>query len=503
MSSDNNYDFASGTSPDTAPGMAPPSRRPSLPSFGIKQAFSGPLARCIFIGILTMFLLIPLGLVRDMVYERMHLYDEATSDITRSWGRAQTVSGPALIVPYQVWEDRKEIVKEKTTVNGKEVIESKEVVTRYYHKRYKVVLPSDLAFNAVLNTEVRYRGIYTQTLYTAPIDVAGSFSLPQEKYFADNLHKVFWDQSWLAMGITDLKTIVDPKPVTWAGKSMAAYKPGTGVGNLIGPGFQTDIPLSAEDAGKKRPFSLKFSVRGSGGISFTPVGENTTITMAGKWNAPKFQGNLLPVKHKITDTDFTAEWTISNLTRTYPQIADYGSDRFKGRHGERSAITEFTAGVDLHEPVTLYRMVRRSVDYGILFIAVSFVALFAFEFATRQRMHLVQYAMVGLSMSIFYLVLLSLAEHISFGLAFIAASAITISMNSWYVGAVMRSKGKGAFMGALLAGLYAVLFSLLRMEDFSLLMGTGLVLAMMGALMFVTRKLPQPGQNANGSSQPL
>ncbi|CAK7006250.1 MAG: Inner membrane protein CreD [Desulfovibrio sp.] len=460
-----------------------------MPSFGMKQRFSGPLARCVFIGMLTIFLLFPLGLVRDVVYERMHLYDNATSNITSSWGRAQTVSGPALIIPYQVWKDRKEIVAVQVREKGKNVTKEKEVVTREYHKRYKVVLPTGLAFASVLDPEIRYRGIYRQALYTAPVDVTGEFLLPEATAFAENLHEIHWKDAWLAVGVTDLKTIAQADPVVWANKKMAAYQPGTRAGNLLGEGFNTDIPLTAEDGGQKRAFSLHLKIRGSGGIYFTPVGENTTISMKGTWNAPSFQGNLLPVRHNIRDDGFSAEWVIPNLTRTYPQIADFGNSAYKTDRSQ-SAITSFTAGVNLHEPVTLYRMVRRSVDYGILFIAVSFVALFAFELAVRQRMHMVQYAMVGLSMSLFYLVLLSLAEHISFGLAFVAAGAITVLMNAWYVGAVMRSKKSGAFMCALLAGLYAVLFSLLRMEDFSLLMGTGLVLAMMAALMYVTRKLP-------------
>lgn len=472
---------------------APFQRR--LPSLGIRQLFSGPFARCVCIGILTIFLLIPLGFVRDVVHERMYLYDEAAMSITSGWGQAQTVSGPALVIPYQVWQDRKEIVKVKVKVDGKDQEEEKEVVTREYHKRYKVVLPSDLAFSSVLDPEIRYRGIYRQALYTAPVDVAGSFALPSEKNFADNLHRVFWDQSWLVIGVTDLKTIAQADPVLWEGKRMAAYKPGSGTGALVGPGFQADIPLAAADSGKERAFSLHLKIRGSGGIYFTPVGKNTTITMTGTWNAPSFQGNLLPVKRDIRDDGFSATWVIPNLTRTYPQMADHDSSQLEGKRGG-SAITEFTAGVDLHEPVTLYRMVRRSVDYGILFIAMTFVALFAFELATRKRMHMVQYGMVGISMSLFYLVLLSLAEHVSFGLAFAAASAITVLMNSCYVGAAMRSKGKGALMGILLAGLYAVLFSLLRMEDFALLMGTGLVLSTMCALMFFTRKLAQHDQES-------
>jgi inner membrane protein len=174
-------------------------------------------------------------------------------------------------------------------------------------------------------------------------------------------------------------------------------------------------------------------------------------------------------------------------------MGDLEGSEYRRTENDNGSIALFTAGVNLYEPVTLYRMVRRSVDYGILFIAVTFTALFAFEMVSRQRMHLVQYAMVGLSMSLFYLVLLSLAEHLGFGPAFAAASAVTVAMNSVYVGAVLQSVNRGLLMGGLLTALYAVLFSLLRMEDFVLLMGTGLVLAMMGALMFVTRKLPRAG----------
>lgn len=455
-------------------------------SFSAKEKLSGPLARCICIGVITLCLLIPLSFVRDIVYDRMQLYTSATYNITASWGQTQTVSGPALIIPYQVWEDRKDIIKVKE--NDKEV--PKEVVTREYRTRYKVVLPSELAFDTTIDPEIRYRGIYRQPLYNAPVSLSGAFVLPVRGDFVENTSAIYWDSAWLCVGVTDLKTISEATPLDWNGKTLAAYKPGTNAAGLLGPGFHTRVPLVTQDAGAKRTFALRLQIRGSGGIYFTPVGENTSITMKSAWPSPSFQGNLLPVERSISETGFSARWAISNLTRTYPQMADLDSSVYKARGGDGSAITDFTAGMDLLEPVTLYRMVRRSVDYGILFIAVTFVALFAFEMVMRRRMHLVQYAMVGLSMSLFYLVLLSLAEHISFGLAFVAASAVTVAMNGVYVGAVLQSKGKGLFMCGLLSGLYAVLFSLLRMEDFSLLMGTGLVLVMMGALMFVTRKLP-------------
>ena len=467
-----------------------------LPKFSLKNRFSGPLARCVFVGVITLFLLIPLGLVRDVVYDRSYLYSEATGDIRSSWGRDQSVSGPALVIPYVTWQDRKEmkpVGKKVKMPNGSFEQEMEEVVTRDYFNHYRVVLPAELSFDSSLKHEIRYRGIYRQALYTAPVDIKGAFILPEARDFPGNIHRIDWGGSWLAVGVTDLETIAEAAPAKWGNATLAAYNPGSNTGALLGPGFHALVPLKAADGGARRDFSLRLTIRGSGGISFTPVGENTAITLSSDWPDPKFQGNLLPVEHKITDKGFTARWLVSNLTRTYPQTGNLNDYNIKddSYNKPNSAITCFTAGVDLHENISLYRMVKRAVDYGILFIAVSFVALFSFEMLTRRRMHLLQYGMVGLSMSVFYLVLLSLAEHVAFGGAFITASLVTVGMNSLYVGAALSSKQKGLVMAGVLSALYAVLFSILRMEDIALLVGTGLVLVMMGVLMYVTRKLPQ------------
>lgn len=457
-----------------------------LPRFTLKNRFSGPLARCIFVGIITLFLLIPLGMVNDVVYERSYLYEQATRNIRSSWGYSQSINGPVLIIPYESWKDRKETI----------VVDKKkeEVVTREYFRHFRVVLPTTLSFDSILSHEVRYRGIYRQTLYTAPVDIKGSFTLPEANKFEGNIHKIHWDKAWLAVGVSDLKTIAEATPLEWNGQALGSYSPGSNSLGLVGPGFHINVPLNADEAGSRRDFALHLTIRGSGGISFTPVGENTSITIASTWPSPSFQGNLLPVERNITPQGFTAKWLVSNLTRSYPQTSDieeYLKGTYNNADDSGSLIVDFTAGVDLHETVTLYRMVKRATDYGILFIAVSFVALFAFEMITRRRMHLLQYGMVGLSMSVFYLVLLSLAEHISFGWAFVAAGAVTVAMNSLYVGSALASKAKGLIMAGLLTLLYGVLFSILRMEDVALLVGTALVLSMMGVLMYVTRKLPQ------------
>ena len=479
----------SGEPTQTTGGQNSKKSQPAGPvsNFKARNFFAGPLGRCIFICLITLILLIPLGFVKDIIYDRMQLQDQALGNIVDSWGGAQAVKGPALIIPYETWTER-EVSKPVVMRDNRTEYRTEKV--REYNIVYKVVLPAELAFDAELDTEIRYRGIYRQVLYTAPMKISGRFSLPTENDFASNTSRILWDAAWLCVGIPDPKTIAEATPVRWGSGTLAAYKPGTKANALLGPGFHAEVPLNEEAAGTEQVFSFRLALRGSKSLSFTPVGENTAITVKSTWPTPSFQGNLLPVDRVITDQGFTARWAIPNLARSYPQMGDLHDAVYMQKHGE-STVAMFTAGVSLHDPVTLYRMARRSMDYSILFIAVTFVALFVFEMVSRRRMHMLQYVMVGLSMSVFYLVLLSLAEHIGFNLAFAAASVITIVMNSVYMGAVLHGWTKGLLMGGLLAIVYCALFSLLRMEDFALLLGTGLVLVMMGALMYVTRKLPQ------------
>ena len=476
-----------------------PAQHPRLSTHFSPSAFTkhatSPLGRCAAIAFLTLLLMIPLASVENIIESRSERQYEATNNIAESWGKAQTISGPALVVPYEVWEDQKEFIIAKDSG------EKQEVVRREYYTRHKIILPAEVNFDARLDPEIRYRGIYRLALYAAPVSIQGHFALPLPADFGKNIHAIHWENAWLALGISDLKSIFEESPMQWNGKPALPYQPGTKLGGVLGAGFHAAVPMQQDAAGTRQNFSMQLNVRGSGGLSFTPVGEKSRITMAGTWPAPSFQGNLLPQERTITPQGFTAQWAISNLTRSYPQMSDLESkvlfnsssdyEASEGASHRKSAITSFTTGVNLHEPVSLYRMTLRAVQYAELFIAVSFVALFAFEMITRQRMHLLQYGMVGLSMSLFYLVLLSLAEHIDFSLAFTAASAVTVAMNSLYIAAATQKKKWGALMGVLLTALYTLLYSLLRMEDNSLLLGTALVVLMMAVLMFVTRKLPQ------------
>lgn len=441
-------------------------------------------ARGLIIAAITLVLLVPLSFVSGIVDERAYMRHTAIEDIEESWGGVQRIGGPILVIPYQRHYTYSEIIKDK---NGNNVSVSK----IGYSWENRIILPANLNFKATLSPQVRYRSIYEHVVYSTPIRIDGTFRLPTAESFGEDARRIDWHRAWFAIGVGDLKGITSETSLTWENASLGPYHPGTRVKNLIGPGFHTEVPLSGINAGKEQQFSLDIGLNGSGGLYFTPVGEITSIEVSGNWPHPSFTGDLLPTSRKITDAEFEAKWRIPHLSRTYPQSGVFEKDYFTG---DSRSITSFTAGISLFETVSLYTQAKRAVKYGILFIGLTFVALFAFELVTRVRMHYLQYGLVGISMTVFYLVLLSLAEHASFITAFTSASIVTICMNSLYIASAQRSRIRGGIMALLLAALYTLLYTLLRMEDHALLIGTIIVLIALGALMFLTRNLPVQGE---------
>ena len=187
--------------------------------------------------------------------------------------------------------------------------------------------------------------------------------------------------------------------------------------------------------------------------------------MRSPWPHPSFQGQVLPASYETSNTGFSAVWSVPSLARSYPNL---GTLHTWPRH-----FTEFAVGVDLYQAGTHYKLVERSVKYGVLFIGLTFLGFIVF----------------GLSMVVFYLVLLSLSEHLAFLTSYLSASGCIVLMVSCYVGFALRNYKEGIGIGVLLVALYSLLYTILQMEDYALLMGTALLLVMLAALMVVSRNL--------------
>ena len=228
--------------------------------------------------------------------------------------------------------------------------------------------------------------------------------------------------------------------------------------------------------------SFRLSVNGTGAFRFAPMGRQTWATIRSPWPHPSFQGSALPDERRIDDSGFEAHWQIPHLARSYPQRWSSGDTGIE--------LFSFIAGVSLFEPVSLYSQIDRSVKYGVLFVALTFLTLLVFEIGVGTALHVIQYALMGVALCLFYLVLLSLSEHTSFATSVPAGRPEHDRDDHLvYRSASCRSLRRSAFVAILLAGLYALLYSLLQLEDYALLLGTAFLVLIVLVLMRLTRNL--------------
>jgi len=428
--------------------------------------------RMALIGFVALVMLIPLAAVHDLVRERNRLHDSALSDIASIWGGEQVVKGPALVVPFV---ERYLIEETETDEDGNERTRTKTEDCQ----KIAVFLPKELELEFHLDEEYRHRGIYDALVYASKLRLVGYFERPEIQSLSKDLHSVDWDGAYLAFSLSDTRAIQSASEARVGGEPMA-FAPGTRLQELLGSGFH--IPLAGFESERAQvPFELDLSFHGSHGLRFAPFGETTEISMASTWPHPSFQGSALPNSYEASDEGFEAKWSIPHLTRNYPQQFIYGDTTVD--------FDEFLAGVDLFEPVFLNSKVTRAVKYGLLFVLLTYLVFLVFELAAGVRLHVIQYGLIGLAMSLFYLTLLSLAEHVAFGLAYLAATAVNAGMISVYAGATTRSRARAGIVFATLSALYALLFALLHMESYALLLGTLLLTAVVAVLMYLTRDL--------------
>ena len=432
--------------------------------------------------ILIALMTIPLGMVKDVVNERSNLHYHVKSEVASTWGQLQKVRGPSILVPYTERFDSVEVLTDK---DGNERKKNKTV----YKHRTAILLPEELNIDVTLLGQSRKRSIYEALVYSADVKIIGEFIQPNISELSNNIDEIHWGRAWFSLGISDTQAINKVSALQWSG-SQYDFEPGTKITNVISNGFHAPLNLNkfieTGNFAKNKiyPFSLSINVNGSDGFYFNPFGKTTNVNVTSDWPHPSFQGNVLPDQHNVKQDGFTATWTVPHLARNYPQLWTLETQEFD--------IDEFTAGVNLFESVSLYSQITRAIKYGVLFLVLTYVTFLLFEMGIGRRLHVIQYGVIGLAISMFYLTLLSLAEHAGFFKAYLSAAAIIIVMISLYVQSALKSIGRTSIITLLLIGLYSLLYSMLRLEDYALLAGVGLLLVVLGVMMYLTSNVAKP-----------
>jgi inner membrane protein len=418
--------------------------------------------KLLFIAFLILLFLIPLGMIRSLINERQDTRFYAEQDIIESWGGEQTVGGPYIIVPYLV----RSRDAEGNTVE---------------HTRRACFLPDRLRIEGQAQPEQRSRGIYEVTLYTSELFVSGSFKRPVFAGRRIDAADILWEDAALAVEFPNMRGLKDRVFLTWNGREIP-FEAGRGETGMFDGAIRAPLPGLEKTSGRELNFFFTLELRGGRSLRFLPLGEETRISLTSPWPSPSFSGAFLPSSHALKDASFEAFWYVLSLGRSYPQSWILGDI-------DPQAIADSSFGVELMTPVDTYLKSMRSVKYGILFIFLPFLAFFLFEVSGRVRVHPLQYLLVGFANCLFYLLLLSISEHLQFDWTYLTASIATVVLCTVYAAAVLRHRRRGLLMAPLLGSAYLFLYALLQSEDYALLIGSVGLFVILAGLMIGTRRV--------------
>jgi inner membrane protein len=412
------------------------------------------MIRVLFIFFIILGLLIPLFMIQSLIDEREVYRNSAVMEIEKSWASNQTLAGPIITAHYS-----------KTAYNSNG--EAYTASSSYYY------LPDSLKITGDVSPETRYRGIYEAVVYSSKIRITGRFNL---KNLEANKVEGAEEQLHLSFNIDDLRGIRDKIILKINGEEVEV-NPGLKTGSFLRNGFFAEfIPKAGVT---DYAFELDLSLNGSEGLSFVPLGKYTELELKSNWTNPSFSGNFLPVARDVSEKGFTAKWQVNYFNRDYPQ--EWANRTYE--------IFPSAFSVKFLMPVDQYQQSMRASKYGLMIITLTFICFFLIEIFSGKTLHPIQYLLIGLSLVIFYALLVSLSEYILFQYAYLIAAVMVIALISFYVKSVFASSKLGAQITGLLIAAYGFMYVILQLQDYSLLLGNIALFTVLGIVMYLTRKV--------------
>ncbi len=420
--------------------------------------------KVIIIAALIIILQFPTALVRSLIHEREEIHQEAVIEVSEKWGTGQTITGPYISIPYD------KIIKSKKSYS-----DSTETID--IRKEWLYIMPEDLKINGQLNTEERYRGLHDVVVYESDIKLEGIFKQLDLSELDVNIHNVHFDKAQLNVGISDLKGIEKQIRLKW-NDSLRYFNSGLTTNDIVNTGISVPIVVNIIDSTDYR-FALNLDLKGSQDVFFTPLGKTTDVKLCSQWKHPSFAGEYLPDSRDITENGFQAHWNILHLNRNYPQM--WLNDKYK--------VGESIFGTNLLLAVDRYQKSDRVAKYSILFISLTFIVFFFVEILNKKYIHPIQYLLVGTALVIFYTLLLSFSEHMNFDISYLLAAVLTLLLISAYTLAIIKSKQVSLLMFGILTILYGFIYTIISMQDFSLIIGSIGLFLILALVMYFSRKI--------------
>jgi inner membrane protein len=429
-------------------------------------------SKVLMVCLLALLLLIPLGMIQSKIGERQMLQQQVQQDIARSASGPQTISGPYLALRYKL--------RERTTIKDSNGVERTSVGDSAIQEL--LIAPRNLKIVGDADVETRSRGIYQARLFNLHSTLAGDFVVPVGYGLNKPLGDIVPVSADFVLKVSDSRGIRNAPVLTLNGNRFD-FAPGSG-----GAGNGVHVPLQKLDVAESHAYKFDFplELQGMTTLAVTPSGNNTEVSLKSPWPHPSFGGGYLPRTRSVGEKGFSAQWLVTNLARNTSAQGGEGGETFS---------------VDFIDPINVYMLSERAVKYGVLFVVLVFTSFFMFEMLRSLRIHPMQYMLVGLAMAMFFLLIISLSEHMPFITAYVIAGTACSALIGIYLAGVLRNRKPALSFSGGIALLYAVLYGVLQSEDNALLMGTVLMFTALAAVMVLTRRMDWYGLNATQNAE--
>lgn len=447
-----------------------------------KDKTSQMITKYLFATLLILILWGVLQFVKMQISDREDYMQQTLDEVGNTWSTAQLLGGPVIMY------DR--ISYDSLTVKSSKGRDS--LVLKKKEKTF-AIYPENMDVKCNVDNKSLHRAIYDVNVYNANVKFSGNYIIP-DNFFDGSVQNIK-----VRMSVSDLKGIyeqvyfnldtakylLEPDFSSAKGEvvevvesddledyinsSIGRYdrdnkkdkSPKLGHERLISP-------IAIVKGSSSVPFKLDLAIKGTNSLSFYPVGDATTVEVNSKYKDPSFKGDFLPIDRTVTEDGFTAVWKVLKINRNNPYKVKFG--------------------VELIQPVTQYQKSDRSTKYGIFIIILVFLAGIVVELITKRNINILQYSVIGLSLVLFYLLLLSFSDFISFGLAYLIASVMTTSALTAYFRGILKHKS-AYILGGLVFLFFMISLVMMQMQVYSLLTGSLILFVILCVIMYLTRNM--------------
>ncbi len=426
---------------------------------------------------LALLMAIPALFVFGLLNERTNRARDVTSELGQVLGGPQVFVGPILALPYSE--------PAKAPPPGQAQAPAREDVL--------LVFPGQASARVVERSEVRRRSLFKVPVYRSTLDLDSRFDLAPLALKPGAV--VDWSRAEVLVGATEprgaqadatVRIGAESRPLSPASllSETALEAPAADGDATLTPGRVVRFfgaPAGAQAApGRILDVSTRLNFSGARRLAVLGYGRTTTLKVVGDWPHPSFDGAFLPQARAVSAKGFEASWSVPFIARGVPAATLASTLPRLGRA---------EMGVSFAQPADPYQSVARSLKYALLFVGLVFMTYFIFESLTGVAVHPAQYVLVGLSQIVFYLLLLSIAEHVGFDLAFLLSAGATVALIGAYAGQVFHSRVRGGQALVVFGLLYSGIYVLMRLEDYALLVGALAAFTAIAAVMFFTRRI--------------